>query len=179
MFEINFKGATQHGGNGAAWATTGGTAANCPNFVNKRYFPRNISSIISNLEIDINQYYYIYKILNDYNCGWDATGKNRIGMNSDPSNKTTYNGGQFNRIAGYPVGCTSQSTDNSHLDQDIYTIRNWLGLLGGNKSTQTIDTSLYGSIVVEKTLDQAGILMLSPPLGTLTSYTSATNTEIN
>jgi hypothetical protein len=85
----------------------------------------------------------------------------------------------LNRIAGYPVGCTSQSTGNSHLDQDIYIIRNWLGILGGNASTQIIDTRLYGSIVAEITLDQAGILMLSPPVGTLTSYTSATNTEIN
>ena len=38
--ELNFKGYTQHGGNGATWATTARTATNIGNFVNKRYFPR-------------------------------------------------------------------------------------------------------------------------------------------
>jgi hypothetical protein len=52
-FELNFTGYTQHGGNGAAWATTAGTATNTAYFVNKRYFPRNIASLIENLEIKI------------------------------------------------------------------------------------------------------------------------------
>ena len=89
-FELNFKGYTQHGGNGSTWATTAGTATNTANFVNKRYFPRNIASLIENLEVkingqsrqNINQYGYIYNILNDYTCG---TAKNRIGQNADPS----------------------------------------------------------------------------------------------
>ena len=76
-FELNFKGYTTHGGNGATWATSGGTATNAGNYVNKRYFPRNTSSLNENLEIkingqsrqNINQYGYIYNILNDYNCG--------------------------------------------------------------------------------------------------------------
>ena len=130
-FELNFKGYTQHGGNGAAWATTSGTGTNVPNFVNKRYFPRNIASLIENLEIkingqsrqNINQYGYIYNILNDYTCGCDATAKNKVGQNADPSNKSTYNLGLIQRYAGYPVGCTSQSTDNSFQDQDYYTVR--------------------------------------------------------
>jgi hypothetical protein len=50
-FELNFTGYTQHGGNGALWATTAGTATNTANFVNKRYFPRNIASLIEKLEI--------------------------------------------------------------------------------------------------------------------------------
>ena len=91
--EFNFRGQTQHGGNGSAWSTTSGTATNAANYVNKRYFPRNISSIIENLEIkvngqsrpNINQYGYLYNILHDYTCGFDAVGKNRIGCNSDPS----------------------------------------------------------------------------------------------
>jgi hypothetical protein len=37
-FELNFKGYTQHGGNGAAWATTTGTATNAANYVNKDIF---------------------------------------------------------------------------------------------------------------------------------------------
>ena len=186
-FELNFKGYTQHGGNGATWATTAGTATNVPNFVNKRYFPRNIASLIENLEIkingqsrqNINQYGYIYNILNDYTCGYDATAKNKIGQNADPSLKTTFNNGRLQRYAGFPVGCTSQTVDNSYLDQDVYTIRQWLGILGGNASTSIIDTSLYGDITIEITLAPAGVLMLSPPLGTLATYASVTNTETN
>jgi hypothetical protein len=155
-FELNFTGSTQHGGNGTLWATTAGTATNTANFVNKRYFPRNIASLIENLEIKINgqsrqnlnQYGYIYNILSDYMSGHDATGKNRCGQNSDPSNKTTYNNGQLQRYAGFPVGCTSQTVDNSFRDEDSYTIRQWLGILGGNASTSIIDTSLYGKVIL-------------------------------
>ena len=155
-FELNFTGYTQHGGNGALWATTAGTATNTANFVNKRYFPRNIASLIENLEVkingssrqNINQYGYIYNILSDYMSGHDATGKNRCGQNSDPSNKTTYNNGQLQRYAGFPVGCTSQTVDNSFRDEDSYTIRQWLGILGGNASTSIIDTSLYGKVIL-------------------------------
>ena len=96
------------------------------------------------------------------------------------------NYGQLQRYAGYPCGNTSlssdstkSSVDNAHLDQDWYTIRQWLGLLGGNASTSIIDTSLYGDIVIEITLAPAGVLMLSPPVGTLASITAITNTEVN
>jgi hypothetical protein len=82
-FELNFKGYTQAGGNGAKWATTAGTATNAANYVYKRYFPPNIASLIENLEIkingqsrqNINQYGYIYNILSDYMSGHDAAGK--------------------------------------------------------------------------------------------------------
>ncbi len=98
-FELNFKGCTNHGGNGSTWATTSGTGTNKHNYVNKRYFPRNTASLVENLEIkingqsrqNINQYNSIYDILNDYSCGHDCTAKNRIEQNADPSNKTTYN----------------------------------------------------------------------------------------
>jgi hypothetical protein len=79
--------------------------------INKRYFPRNTASLIENLEIkingqsrqNINQYNYIYNILNDYSCGYDATGKNRIGQNADPSsNKTTYNA-DYNDMLGFQL----------------------------------------------------------------------------
>jgi len=66
-FELNFKGYTQHGGNGSTWATTSGNASGTPNYVNKRYFTRNVSSLIKNSKIkingqsrqNINQYGYI------------------------------------------------------------------------------------------------------------------------
>ena len=106
--------------------------------------------------------------------------QNRIGQNAEPSNKTTYNNGRLQRYAGFPVGCTSQSVDNSFQDQDWYTIRQWLGIIGGNASTSIIDTSLYGDIVIEITLAPAGVLMLSPPMGAFgATYASVTNTETN
>ena len=121
-----------------------------------------------------------------YTCGHDTTSKTRNGSNADPSNKTTMNYGQLQRYAGFPCGntklsgdSTKDSVDNSHLDQDWYTIRQWLGILGGNASTSIMDSSLYGDIVIELTLSPAGILMLSPPVGTLASVSSVTNTEVN
>jgi hypothetical protein len=118
-------------------------------------------------------------MLSDYMSGHDATGKNRCEQDSDPSNKTTYNNGRLQRFAGFPVGCTSQSVDNSSLDQDSYTIRQWLGILGGNASTSIMDTSLYGDITIEITLAPAGVLILSPPVGALIANASVPNTEIN
>ena len=175
-FEMNFVGATQHRGNNAA--------TNCANIVQKAYFPRNTASLIENLEIkingqsrqNINQYGYIYNILHDFTCGHDAVAKNRIGCNSDPSLKSTYRDGQVTRYAGFPLGNTSDAL-NGHLDQDNYTIRQWLGILGGNASTSIIDTSLYGDITIEITLAPSDVLMLSPTTPALISYASATNNE--
>jgi hypothetical protein len=104
--EFNFTGATQHRGNGAA--------TNCANYVQKAYFPRHTSSLLENVEIkingqsrqNINEYGYIFNILYDYTCGFDTVGKNRIGCNADPSNKTVYNHGSMHRYTGFPVGCT-------------------------------------------------------------------------
>ena len=175
--EWNFTGTAQHRGNGAA--------TNISNYVQKAYFPRNTSNLIENLEVkingqsrqNINQYGYIFNMLHDYTCGFDTVGKNRIGCNADPSNKTIYNNGQMNRYAGFPIGCTSDA-NGGHLDQDNYTVRTWLGLLGPNASTTIIDTSLYGDITIEITLAPSDVLMLSPVTPTLTSYASATNNEI-
>jgi len=174
--EWNFTGTTQHRGNAAA--------TNCANYVQKAYFPRNTSSLIENLEVkingqsrqNINQYGYIFNILHDFTCGYDSVGKNRIGCNSDPSNKTVYNNGSMFRYAGFPLG-NSSDTNGGWADQDNYSVRTWLGLLGSNASTTIIDTSLYGDITIEITLAPSDVLMLSPTLGTLTSYTSATNNE--
>ena len=82
----------------------------------------------------------------------------------------------MSRYAGFPLGCTSD-TSQGHLDRDNYTIRQWLGILGGNASTSIIDTSLYGDITIEITLAPSDVLMLSPTTPALTSYASATNNE--
>jgi len=175
-FEMNFVGTTQHRGNN--------TATNVANYVQKAYFPRNTASLIENLEIkingqsrqNINQYGYIYNILHDFTCGHDAVAKNKIGCNSDPSLKAIWRDGQVARYAGFPLGCTSD-TSEGHLDRDNYTIRQWLGILGGNASTSIIDTSLYGDITIEITLAPSDVLMLSPATPALTTYASATNNE--
>jgi hypothetical protein len=83
----------------------------------------------------------------------------------------------MNRYTGFPIGCTSDA-NGGHLDQDNYTVRTWLGLLGPNASTTIIDSSLYGDITIELTLAASDVLMLSPAVGTLTSYWTATKNEI-
>ncbi len=127
---------------------------------------------------NINQYGYIYNIYHDFTCGHDAVAKNRIGCNSDPSLKSIWRDGQVARYAGYPLGNTSDTTSRSFADQDNYTIRQWLGILGGNTSTSIIDTSLYGDITIEITLAPSDVLMLSPATPALTTYAAATNNEI-
>ena len=182
--EFNFQGATQHRGNGTTGGGTG-TGTNCSNVVQKAFFPRNTASLIENLEVkvngqsrqNINQYGYLFNILNDYTCGVDSATKNRIGMNTDPSNKTLYNYGQPTSYRGYPAGNTNDTVTNSWADQDYYTIRQWLGILGGNTSTTIIDTSLYGDITIEITLAPSDVLMLSNPTGTTVSYSSTSNSE--
>jgi hypothetical protein len=176
--EMNFIGVTQHRGNGSS--------SNAANYVQKAYFPRNTASLIENLEIkingqsrqNINQYGYIYNILHDFTCGTDAVGKNRIGCNSDPSNKSVYIDGQVTRYAGFPLGNKNDTTYNSFGDQDNYTIRQWLGILGGNASTSIIDTSLYGDITIELTLAPGDCLMLSPT-SNIATFSAAANTETN
>ncbi len=88
--------------------------------------------------------------------------KNKIGCNSDPSLKSTWKDGAVVRYAGFPLGNTSDTSSNGWADQDNYTIRQWLGILGGNASTSIIDTSLYGDITIEITLAPSDVFMLSP-----------------
>ena len=157
-FEFNYTGYTQHAGSAVAAGPTG--------FAQTRFFPRNTQSIIENLEIKINgqsrqnisQYNYLYNMLYDFTCGTDGNNKNRIGQNADPSCKHYYNQGQVKRRAGYPIGRVG--VPESANDQDNYTVRNWLGLLGPNASTTIIDTSMLGQVDIEITLAPAGILML-------------------
>jgi hypothetical protein len=161
-FEFNFTGQTQHGGNAAV--------GNQTNYVQTRFFPRNTASLIQNLEVkvngqsrqNINEYGYLFNILYDYTCGDDANRKNRIGCNADPSNKSVIVKGGVRRRAGYPIGlyATDGSADWSCRDKDNYTIRQWIGFLGGNASTNIIDTSIYGQVDIEITLASSGVLIL-------------------
>ena len=112
--------------------------------------PYQVSSLLPlrGPDKNINQYGYIYNILHDFTCGHDAVAKNRIGCNADPSLRSTWKDGQVTRYAGFPLGNTSDTTSNGWADQDNYTIRQWLGILGGNASTSIIDTSLYGKMIL-------------------------------
>ena len=173
-FTMDFKGYTQHNGS----ASVGPTG-----YCQSRFFPRNTQSLIETMEIKIggqtrqliNNYGYIYNILNDYTIGTDATNKNRIGQNADPSCKYYSSKSGTRRRCGFPVGLISEP--KSANDQDDYTIRNWLGFFQG--STSIIDTSMFGQIDLEITLAPAGVLMLgkAPDSATIAIVTDA-NSEI-
>jgi hypothetical protein len=173
-FTMDFKGYTQHNGTSSV-----GPLGYCQS----RFFPRNTQSLIETLEIKIggqtrqliNNYGYIYNILNDFTTGTDATNKNRIGQNADPSCKYYYSKSGVRRRCGYPVGLISDP--KSANDQDDYTIRNWIGFFQG--STSIIDTSMFGQIDIEITLAPAGVLMLgkAPDSSTIANVTDA-NSEI-
>jgi len=167
-FTMDFKGYTQHNG-------TNGVATSPSGYCQTRFFPRNTQSLIETLEIKIggqtrqliNNYGYIYNILNDFTTGTDATNKNRIGQNADPSCKYYSSRSGARRRCGFPIGLISEP--KSANDQDDYTIRNWLGFFQG--STSIIDTSMFGQIDIEITLAPAGVLGLgkAPAAGALAS----------
>ena len=155
-FEMDFRGYTQHNGTNGVTGPTG--------YCQSRFFPRNTQSLIETLEIKvggqtrqlINNYGYIYNILNDFTTGTDATNKNRIGQNADPSCKYYHSRSGARRRCGFPIGLISDA--KSANDQDDYVIRNWLGFF--QVSTSIIDTSMFGPIVIEITLAPSGVLGL-------------------
>ena len=155
-FTMDFKGYTQHNGTNGVLGPTG--------YCQSRFFPRNTQSLIETMELKIggqtrqliNNYNYIYNILNDFTTGTDATNKNRIGQNADPSCHYYYSKSGVRRRCGFPIGLIADP--KSANDQDDYTIRNWLGFFQG--STSIIDTSMFGQIDLEITLAPSGILGL-------------------
>jgi hypothetical protein len=184
---MNLYGKTAHNG-----AISGAPK----NYVQTRFFPRNIQSLISILEVKIMVVLFkiyhntiTFNILNDYMCGTDATNKKRIGENADPSNKAAWVNSVSLPRRGYPYGLhngnsigTDDKFDSSSRDADYFTIRNWLGLLSGGASTNIIHTDMMGSIDIEISLDQAVILMLgaapvavAAATGTLDTTLSSTN----
>ena len=176
-FTMDFKGCTQHNG------SNNGATVGPANYCQARFFPRNTQSLIETMEIKIggqtrqliNNYGYIYNILNDFTVGTDATNKNRIGQNADPSCKYYYSKSGVRRRCGFPLGVTTDPKTAN--DQDDYTIRNWLGFFQG--STSIIDTSMFGPIVIELTLAPNGVLMLGKKTDATTiSQITSTNSEI-
>ena len=163
-FAMNFKGYTQHNGSNVGNGPTG--------YCQSRFFPRNTQSLIETMEIQIggqtrqliNIYGYIYHILNDFTTGTDATNKNRIGQNADPSCKYYSSKSGARRRCGFPVGLIADP--KSANDQDDYTIRNWLGFFQG--STSIIDSCMFGQIDLEITL--AGAIAQVTANSNSTSY---------
>ena len=168
-FEMIFDGVCDHGGNT--------DATNINKCVEARFFPRNMQSLIDSIDIKINgsskqridQYGFIYNILHDFNAGDDSIRKNKVGQNAEPSTKTWSYSGRIKRRNMYPIGIVD--FPQTYGDQATYTIRQWLGLLGGNGSTSIIHTGLLGDVSIEITLAGGGILCKSAKPA-LTTYTN-------
>ena len=167
-FSWFFDGSTTH--NGASVAT--GPAG----YVQTRFFPRNSASVIQKftvkinggIKIDIPDYNFLYNLLHDYTQGADALGRRQAGgENADPSNKLYLLTGDIQERRGYSVapfdaaaGATGLFDNVLARDKGRYCVRSWLSLLGGNASTQVIDTQMLGTCTIEIQLAPSSILML-------------------
>lgn len=171
-----------------AWTDTPATPANgTAGYTRCRFLPRNSSSIIQNLEVKINgqskfnvpDYNYIYNILHDYTQGQDGLNRRAIGENADPSCKYWKDGSVIMPRRGYPVGLyNAGAVTADQNDYDNYVVRSWLGLLGGNASTQIINTAMFGQITIEITLAPAGITMLGKQSSEAINAVTVANSEV-
>ena len=136
------------------------------------FFPRNSASVIQSMQIKINggikvdipDYNFVYNMLHDYTQGADALKRRQVGgENSDPSNKLYMVGNNIVERRGYSIGrLNADDTLNDVLrDKQEYCVRSWLSLLGGNASTNIIDTQMLGIVTIELVLAPASILMKS------------------
>ena len=90
-------------------------------------------------------------MLHDYTQGADAL-KRRVvgGENSDPSNKLYMVGNDIRERHGYSMALYNAGDDaqNDVRDRQEYCVRSWLSLLGGNASTNVIDTIGNSELVI-------------------------------
>lgn len=159
-FIMDYVGSTAHNGK----ADTGSGAAGA-GYLQTRFFPRNTSSIIEQLDVEINgqtrftlnNYGLVYNTLFDLTAAQDSLNRRKIGENADPSSKYTVNAatGVITERRGYSTGLIA---DGSANDKENYVIRSWLGLL--NPSTTILDTNILGSIVIKIRLAPANCLIL-------------------
>jgi len=170
-FSWFFDGATTHNGS---------TNANGPaGYVQTRFFPRNSASVIQKftvkinggIKIDIPDYNFLYNLLHDYTQGADALGRRQAGgENSDPSNKLYLLSNDIQERRGYSIAPFNAAADSTLLDNVLardkgrYCVRSWLSFLGGNASTQVIDTQALGTVTIEIQLAPSSILMLGTPI---------------
>ena len=72
-------------------------------------------------------------------------------------------GNDFRGKRGYSLGKFSATDDTLNdvvRDRQEYCVRSWLSLLGGNASTNIIDTQMLGIVTIELVLAPASMLML-------------------
>jgi hypothetical protein len=156
--------------------THAGCVPNGPNgYVRTRFFPRNSASVIQKftvkinggIKVDIPDYNFLYNMLHDYTQGADALKRRQTGgENSDPSNKLYVTSNDIIERRGYSLGPFNANDPDDNIlarDKGRYCVRSWLSLLGGNASTQVVDTQMLGTVTIEIQLAPANILMLGTP----------------
>ena len=173
-FTMSYQGQTNH---------AGGVATGPAEYVRTRFFPRNTASIIQNLELKINgvsrfnvpDYNFVYNILYDYTQGGDALKRRQTGgENADPSNKQYIVGNDIIERRGYSIAPLNAAggggvpailvgNDDLARDRQKYKIRSWIGPLGGNCSTNIIDSNILGIVSVEIVLAPSSCLILGIP----------------
>jgi hypothetical protein len=171
-FSWFYKGQTNHTGataTGTSIPAAGGNPA--IDFCGSRFFPRNSSSVIQSMQIKINggikvdipDYNFVYNMLHDYTQGADALKRRSVGgENADPSNKQYVVGNDIVERRGYSIAKFDPNNDDNNdvlRDRQEYCVRSWLSLLGGNASTNIIDTQMFGIVTIELVLAPATILM--------------------
>jgi hypothetical protein len=167
-----YKGQTNH---------AGGAADGLQGYVRSRFFPRNSASVIQSMQIKINggikvdipDYNFVYNMLHDYTQGADALKRRGVGgENSDPSNKLYMVGNDIRERRGYSMGLFNAGDDTQNdviRDRQEYCVRSWLSLLGGNASTNVVDTQMLGIVTIEIVLAPASMLILG---SNATGYTA-------
>jgi len=162
-----FKGQTTHTGASVTGTSIGANDDYC----GSRFFPRNSASVIQSMQIKINggikvdipDYNFVYNMLHDYTQGADALKRRCVGgENADPSNKQYIVGNDIIERRGYSIAKYDAADDANNdvlRDRQEYCVRSWLSLLGGNASTNIIDTQILGVVTIELVLAPAAILM--------------------
>jgi hypothetical protein len=144
-----YNGQTNH--NGVLAGGFGG-------YAQSRLFPRISASGIQSLQIKINggikvdmsDYNFMYNMLHDYSQGADALKRRQVcGENSDPSYKFYVEGNDILEHRGYDLGrfIGDDTLNNVLRDRQEYCVSSWLSLLGGNPSTNMIDTQIMAGLV--------------------------------
>ena len=162
-FSWFYKGETKH---------AGGAIDGLQGYVRSRFFPRNSSSVIQSMQIKINggikvdipDYNFVYNMLHDYTQGADALKRRTVGgENADPSNKQYMVANDIRERRGYSLGAFSATDDTLNdvvRDRQEYCVRSWLSLLGGNASTNVVDTQMLGIVTIELVLAPSSMLIL-------------------
>jgi hypothetical protein len=161
-----YKGQTAHLGAAATGTSDGGD-----DYCGSRFFPRNSASVIQSMQIKINggikvdipDYNFVYNMLHDYTQGADALKRRCVGgENADPSNKQYIVGNDIIERRGYSMVKYDPNDDSNNdvlRDRQEYCVRSWLSLLGGNASTNVVETQTLGIVTIELVLAPASILM--------------------